>query len=205
MTRTVENATDVVPVPLTARQPLVVGIGGTTRVNSSTERALRIALDAAERSGARTVLLGVADLQLPMYAPEDPNRTPEAERLVGLVRDADGLIIASPGYHGGFSGLLKNAIDYIEDLRADTRPYLDGRAVGAIVCAYGWQATATTLVSIRSVIHALRGWPTPLGVAINSAENVWEADGELVDERVGQQLELLAAQVLQFVHAEMKK
>jgi FMN reductase len=33
----------------------------------------------------------------------------------------------------------------------------------------GWQATTTTLMTMRSTVHALRGWPTPLGVTINSA------------------------------------
>ncbi len=95
-------------------------------------------------------------------------------------------MIASPGYHGGVSGLVKNAIDWVEELRADERPYFDGRPVGLIVVADGWQATITTLSSLRSIVHALRGWPTPLGVAINAAEPA--ADPQ-------PQLELLAAQV----------
>ena len=44
---------------------------------------------------------------------------------------SDGLIIATPSYHGGVSGMIKNALDYIEALRDDARPYLHGRAVGA--------------------------------------------------------------------------
>jgi FMN reductase len=173
--------------------PLVVGLGGTTREGSSTERALRLSLGTAERAGARTLLLAAADLELPMYAPERAERTSAAQRLVDAVREADGLIVASPGYHGGVSGLIKNALDYVEDLREDERPYFDGRAVGCIACANGWQATITTLVSLRSVVHSLRGWPTPLGVAINSAE-----PGALVERHVREQLETLGRQVADF-------
>ncbi|GLJ00677.1 hypothetical protein [Sphingobium sp. BS19] len=39
-----------------AAAPFIVGIGGTTRAGSSTERALRSALDAAAARGARTYL-----------------------------------------------------------------------------------------------------------------------------------------------------
>jgi hypothetical protein len=46
---------------------------------------------------------------------------------------------------GGISGLVKNALDYVEDLRDHELPYLDGRAVGCIGCAYRRQATTTTL------------------------------------------------------------
>ena len=172
-------------------RPLVVGLGGTTRPGSSSERALAIALDAAQELGARTDLIAAGDLQLPLYAPERNERTPEAGRLVGALAAADGVIIASPGYHGGPSGLIKNALDYVEDLRNAPRTYLDGVPVGCIVCANGWQATATTLLALRSVVHALRGWPTPFGAAINSA-----AAG-LDDDDVRAQLRLVGRQVVE--------
>ena len=87
----------------------------------------------------------------------------EQLQLIEAVREADAIIIATPGYHGGVSGLVKNALDTLEELRADDRPYLDGRAVGCIVTAYGWQAAGSVLTSLRSIVHALRGWPTPFG------------------------------------------
>jgi FMN reductase len=46
--------------------PLVVGIGGTMRGDSGTERVLRAALAAAERRGARTSLIAGPHLDLPM-------------------------------------------------------------------------------------------------------------------------------------------
>ena len=85
--------------------PRVVALGGTTRPDSSTERALRHALDAVAATGAQVVLLAGDDLVLPMYAPHEPGRTPAALRLVAELRRADGVIIASPGYHGSLSGL----------------------------------------------------------------------------------------------------
>lgn len=174
-------------------KPRIIGIGGTTRPGSSSERALRAALDLAERAGAETDILLAGDLEFPAYAPERGSLSPQTDRLLDLVRRADGVIVASPGFHGGPSGLIKNALDHLEELRTDERPYLDGRAVGCIVCAAGWQATATTLASLRSTVHALRGWPTPLGVTINSTP-VGESDpivaaapqlGMLVDQVVG--------------------
>jgi FMN reductase len=174
-------------------KPRILGLGGTTRHGSSSERALRAALDLAERAGAQTDILLADDLELPAYAPERGALGPQAGRLLDLVRRADGVIVASPGFHGGPSGLIKNALDHLEELREDERPYLDGRAIGCIVCAAGWQATATTLAALRQTVHALRGWPTPLGVAINSTP-VGDVDpvltaapqlGLLVDQVVG--------------------
>jgi len=192
-------ATDISAEVAPDRRPFIVGLGGTLSESSSSERALRHALAAAEARGARTALFAARALDLPMYPVGQARRTPAAAALVAALAQADGVIIATPGYHGGISGLVKNALDYIEDLRDDARPYLDGRAVGCIVCAYGWQATATTLVSLRSTVHALRGWPTPLGVAINTAEPVFDDTGRVADERCAEQLTTLGRQILDFV------
>src|SRR5262249_60511525 len=84
-----------------------------------------------------------------------------------------------PGCHGAVSGLVKNALDYIGDRREDPRVYLDNTPWGCISCAYGWQAAVGTLGQLRSIGHALRAWPTPLGVAINSADEIWDGAGRL--------------------------
>jgi FMN reductase len=181
-----------------AHAPLIVGIGGTMRSGSGTERVLRAALAATERRGARTLLLAGPALDLPMYSPQSGERTGAARALVDWIGRADGVIVASPAYHGGVSGLLKNALDHIEDLRDAKRPYLDGRAVGCIACAGGWQAAVATLTGLRSIAHALRGWPTPLGVALNTSEPVFGPDGALVDAAALGQLETLADQVISF-------
>lgn len=176
------------------RKPRILGIGGTTRTGSSSERALRIALDLAERAGAEVDILPASELELPMYAPERGAPGAQAQIFLDLVRRADGLIISTPAFHGGPSGLIKNALDYVEELRNDERPYLDGRAVGSIVCAGGWQATTTTLLAQRSTIHALRGWPTPFGVTINSTP-VGDVDPVAA---ATPQLGILAGQVVDF-------
>jgi len=186
------------------KTPFILGIGGTTRAGSSTERILKVALDAARAAGAETAMIGGAALQLPMYDPAAATLAPAAARFVELVRRCHGLVIASPGYHGTISGMIKNAIDYIEALREDPRPYLEGRAVGCIVCAQGWQATGTTLVALRSVVHALRGWPTPFGAAINSALPFFDADGNCTDEAVRRQLETVGRQVVEFARMRLK-
>ncbi len=177
---------------MVARPSFVVGLGGTMRSDSASERALQTALDAAQAGGATTELFAASDLDFPLYAPGVTAPDERVARFLDAIRRSDGLVIASPGYHGGVSGLIKNAIDWVEELRGDQRPYFDGRPVGLIVVADGWQATVTTLISLRSIVHALRGWPTPLGVAINVA------DATGADPR--DQLELLASQVLGGTH-----
>jgi len=179
---------------------LVVGIGGTTGGVSSTERALRIALDAACDAGFRTRMFGGADMaKLPLYDPRAPERTVEEREFVETVRQASAVIIASPGYHGSISGLVKNALDLLEETaRDETRPYLADMPVGLIATAYGWQATGSTIAALRSIVHALRGWPTPFAAAINSQVTKFDDAGGASDPAVVEQLRLIGRQVARF-------
>ncbi|MEX0730760.1 MAG: NAD(P)H-dependent oxidoreductase [Aquisalimonadaceae bacterium] len=183
-------------------QPLILGIGGTTRAGSSTEKALLVSLRAAEAMGARTAMMAGPELELPLYAPERPERTDAARKLVDLFRRADGYIFSSPSYHGSISGLIKNALDYTEDLREDERPYLDGRAVGLIAGAAGWQGPGQTLAAMRAIVHALRGWPTPLGAMLNTELKVFGEDGGCIDASAEFQLQTVGRQVVQFALAQ---
>ena len=184
-------------------KPFIVGIGGTASPGSSTEQALALALASAEKSGARIKLFdGETLASLPHYLTGNASNCPQAQDLIAAVRSADGLIFASPGYHGSISGLVKNAIDYLEETSKDKRVYLDGMPVGLIATAYGWQATGSTLATLRSIVHALRGWPTPLGAAINSSGGIFKG-GACTDAGASAQLELVGKQVTQFARLRM--
>lgn len=184
--------------------PVILGIGGTPRALSSSERALNISLQAARAEGAETIAFSGPDLVLPMYPPNSRERTPQAQRLVDAFRRCDGVIIAVPSYHGSMSGLVKNALDYAEDLRTDERVYLDGLAVGCIVCAGGWQAAGQTLAALRAVAHALRGWPTPLGAMLNSSGKLFDEEGNCLDLTAKMQLEVVGRQVTQFAKMNLR-
>lgn len=183
--------------------PFVVGIGGTTRAQSSVEKLVRCVLEQAENQGAATHLFDGRTLaSLPHYSPENPERTLEQKALVEAVRKADAVVIGSPAYHGGISALVKNAIDLLEDLNKDTRVYLSKRPVGLVVSAYGWQACGLTLQSMRGIVHSMRGWPTPLGITVNAlGQKPFNENGELVDEGIRKLCSVQAQEILDFVRA----
>lgn len=188
--------------------PLVVGIGGTIGGVSSTERALLIALGEARAQGFRTQMFGGADMaRLPLYDPRATSRTPEERAFVDAVRNASAVIISSPGYHGSISGVVKNALDLLEETARDERPYLADMPVGLIATAYGWQATGSTIAALRSIVHALRGWPTPFAAAINTQITKFDDEGRASDPVVMEQLSLIGRQVARFapLAAEAKR
>lgn len=179
--------------------PTILGIGGTIRAGSSTERALMAALGVAAAAGAQTRLLGGAFLAtLPIFDPRPARPTAEQLELAQAVAEADGIIIATPGYHGSISGVMKNALDTLELGRDDPQPYLSGKPVGTIVTAAGSQAGGTSLLTLRAIVHALRGWPTPFGATLNAAAPLFDEAGACCDPKDSAQLAIVAGQVVEF-------
>lgn len=188
------------PAGMPAVKPLIVGIGGTPREQSSTELALLQACEAIGNEAEIRIFAG-RDLLLPLYQPGAASRDAGAAALVSALLHCDGLIIASPAYHGSVSGLVKNALDYAEELSGEERPYLDGVPIGLIACAAGWQAAGQTLATLRTIAHALRGWPTPYGATIRTEPGLFTG-GTCRDPAVAADLARVGEQVLTFAQRQ---
>ncbi len=174
----------------------IVAIGGTVYPGSTTEQAMRLATRPAAEAGAEVSVFGGEYLASLAHYRSTEYEAGSGSELVEAVRSADGVIISAPGYHGTISGLVKNALDYLEDLSRDTRPYLDGRAVGLITTAHGDQASMSTLLTLRAIVHSLRGWPTPMGATIRTHDGLFSTEGECLDERARRHIEMVGKQVL---------
>jgi FMN reductase len=173
-------------------QAVVVGLGGSLRQPSRSLAALKIAVHAAEDAGATVRLFDVRALGLPFFVPRsDP--PPAAEELADAVFEADGLIWSSPMYHGTISGAFKNALDWLELLSRRDPPYLTDKVVGLISSAggvHGLQAVNT----MEYVVRSLRAFAVPLVVPIAAGE-AFDAEGNVVDERVQNQLRHLGEEI----------
>lgn len=146
----------------------------------------------AKAMGADVELIAGSELEMPFYNPATELRSAEAKALIAALRRADGVVIGSPGYHGSVSGLIKNALDYVEDMSGDEVAYLDGRAVGLIASGAGMAGAMTTLSAMRDITHALRGFVTPFGYAFNSTDR-----SETAKESGDRQMKLLAGQTFE--------
>ncbi|HZC18253.1 MAG TPA: NAD(P)H-dependent oxidoreductase, partial [Rubrobacteraceae bacterium] len=112
----------------------VIGIGGTLREGSTSLGALRRALTAAKEAGADTELLDLRDLNLPLYEPGKPLEEygPEVGQLIETVRETDALLLSTAAYHGTLAGVTKNALDFLQLMARDEKPYLQDKVVGLI-------------------------------------------------------------------------
>ncbi|MGW1050733.1 NADPH-dependent FMN reductase [Streptomyces sp. NPDC001118] len=175
----------------------IAALGGSLRTGSVSAAALRYCAARAAGAGAEVTLITGADLVLPLYDPEAHVPSAAQLRLLAALRDADGVLLASPTYHGGMSGLLKNALDHTEGLARDRRRYLDGRSVGCLTVAWNEVAGASALTALRASAQALRGWAVPMGVVVPAA-TIFPATDVCADPRTTRRLDILTDQVLDF-------
>ncbi|WP_436494966.1 NADPH-dependent FMN reductase [Actinokineospora sp. HUAS TT18] len=185
-------------------------VGGSLRPGSVSERVLAACADLAAVHGARSTVLTAEDLDLPLYRPGATHRPRAARELLSALRRADGVIIVTPTYHGGVSGLIKNALDYVEDLAGDTPAYLDGRVVGTVAVGWSEHGAATAVAELRTAVLCLRGWVTPMAVTVNSVPlstletTINGSAGSAIDAalrsdaRLMRRLEILVGQVVDF-------
>lgn len=168
------------------------------REGSTSLGALRRALRAANEAGAGTELLDLEQLRLPFYEPGKAldDYGPEVGRLVEAVRGADALLVSTGAYHGMLAGVTKNALDFLQSLSGDERPYLDGKVVGVISTAGGDQAAVRAADALVDIAHALRATVAPLIVAIPKAWQLFEG-GAITDEGYGARLDNLGRLVVE--------
>ena len=174
---------------------MIVGLGGSTASHSNSRAALQTALEGAASAGARTQLLDIHELDLPMYNPEQNEPTEAAATLIESCHEADGLLWSSPMYQGTISGALKNALDWLHLLADRDPPYLHDKVIGLISAAGGTQGLQA-INTMEFAVRALRGWAVPYVVPVASAHRVFDREGRIQDEAIELQLQTLGGEVV---------
>ncbi len=177
----------------------IVGIGGTYRENSTSLWALQHALEVARAEGATTQLLDIRRVNLPMYQPdyELDDYEQNVKDYVRVMQHADGFLISTAAYHGSLAGVTKNALDFMEYLADAPRPYLHNKPVGLIATASGEMADVHSITAMINVVHSLRGIALPLSVPIHGAKHVFNAEGQVINEKIAARLTQLGKMVVE--------
>src|ERR1041384_816484 len=174
-------------------QTRVVGICGSLRVGSYTRMALDIALHGAEEAGVQTQLIDLREYELAFCGGgDDVNLPKDVQRLRDEVKRAHGIILATPEYHGGYSGVLKNALDLMGF------DEFQGKMIGLVGVSGGSLGAAGPLNALRSVGRALHAWVVPEQVGVPNVSDVFDETGHCKDKSIEKRLKAVGRQVAKF-------
>ncbi|TMU88260.1 NAD(P)H-dependent oxidoreductase [Bacillus sp. BHET2] len=131
----------------------------------------------ASRFIARTYTCDIIDLSdgtLPLYTGEqDQSELTAVQSLKKKVKEADAVILASPEYHSGMSGTLKNALDFLSSEQFAHKP------VALIACAGGGKGGINCLNNLRIVGRGVYANVIPKQLILDPHCFDYEGDGLL--------------------------
>jgi NAD(P)H-dependent FMN reductase len=159
---------------MAAERPLFIPvILGTTRMGRMSSHAARLVTEElGKRSGIETDLIDLGQLSLPT------NDAGEAIKQVDFsakVDRADALVVVSPEYNHGYSGLLKHVLD------SCLKEYIH-KAVGIVGVSAGPFGGTRVIQNLLPVMRELGLVTIFWDINISNVQKVFAADGELLEQ-----------------------
>lgn len=166
-------------------------ISGTNRPNNYTSRALRIVADELQKLGARPEFIDARDLQLGFPGQET---TPDAMRLQEMIRSAQGVILATPEYHGSFAAMTKLIIENLGFPSA-----VQGKPLALLGVASGRLGAIKSLEQLRSVCAHTGAIVMPGAVSVAGVHQAFDEDGRVTDPGTEKALRDVAGSLVEFL------
>lgn len=178
----------------------IIGVSGSLRSGSLNSSLLRAAASLMP-TGATLEIGSIKDIPLYDGDVEAAKGLPDAvTKLKERIVAADGLLLVTPEYNNSMPGVFKNAIDWLSRPPGDIGRVFGGRPVGVIGASPGGFGTLLSQTAWLPVLKTL-GTAAYFGarVQVSRANEAFNSSGELVDERVREQLKKYLAGFSDFV------
>jgi NAD(P)H-dependent FMN reductase len=128
---------------------------------------------------------------------EEREGLPEnAKKLKQIFLANDGLLISSPEYNSGISGVLKNAIDWVSRTETDDEKPLCcflGKVAALMSASPGALGGLRGLVQVRAILGNIKVLVLPDQIAVSKAYEAFNPDGSLKDAKQHTAVEKLGA------------
>jgi FMN reductase len=172
----------------------VVAVVGSVRPGNYTSKALALVVDELQKM--EKVTLEVFDpARMKLAPPGSKTDDPEVERLQKSMREATGVILSTPEYHGSFSSIIKLVI---ENLGFPSG--LSGKPVALLGVAAGQIGAIKALEHLRSVCSHVGAIVLPGPVSVAGVQQVFDEEGRCLDEKIEKRIRGVATQLLDYIN-----
>ncbi|MBI3024126.1 MAG: NAD(P)H-dependent oxidoreductase [Candidatus Tectomicrobia bacterium] len=154
--------------------PVILAIGGSRRPGNNTDKALRLAVEELTAGGGRVDWVRLGELRLPL--PGEPSDSPDPGNLQRKVLASDGILIATPEYHGSISSTLKLAIDNL-----GFPSTLEGKTIAILGVAMGPEGAKNALAHLRHILTHIGGKVIPEETSIGSVHKKFDEGGRCLE------------------------
>jgi FMN reductase len=160
----------------------ILGIAGSLRQDSITNKAILLAMEKIQSTEIETEIIQLRDMNLPFCdGGSSYNNYPDVERFRQKVKQSNAILLVAPEYHGSVSGALKNALDLLEI------EHVKGKVVGLIAICGGVSNTGA-LNTLRIICRWLHAFVIPEQIVIAEADTAFDIEGKLRDGQLDAKL-----------------
>ncbi|MEW4369960.1 NADPH-dependent FMN reductase [Paenibacillus kandeliae] len=152
-------------------------IAGSTRPEASTTRLCEYIARLLKEQGHEAEVFDLQQHPLPLYGPGEAYGHEEVLKLSAAAKGADALVLATPEYHGSLSGVLKNALDFLNSESFNNKVVLAANSAGG-------QVGTASLLHLQTIVRNLHGINCPEWISIGGAQREFDQDGNPADEGV---------------------
>lgn len=177
----------------------IIAFGGSLRAASYNQKLAEAAAAGARDAGAEVTVIALRDFPMPLYDQdiEDSGGMPgPAAEFKKLLAEADGFLIATPEYNGGYTAALKNAIDWASRATAEDEPPLSvfkGKSAAILAGSPGKMGGKRSLAQFRTLLEGIRVEVIPEEVSVPGVDGKFGEDGKISDAELVTRLRELGA------------
>jgi NAD(P)H-dependent FMN reductase len=127
---------------------------------------------------ATTELIDLHEYQFPLFderLSHQTNPAPDVLKFADKIKKADGVLIVTPEYNGGYPASLKNVVDLLYD-------EWHRKPVAITTVSNGSFGGSQVITSLLFTLWKIRAWVVPAMFPVPKVEEVFHEDGEPVDK-----------------------
>ena len=166
----------------------VTVLSGSTKANSTVTLLCRYIAVCMESDGHEVTIFDLATMPLPiMCETEKYDNNSHVNTLKEWMNEADGIVLATPEYHGAMSGALKNALDFLW-------PQFAGKPV-TVASVAGGAVGVSSLLMLQTIMRQVHAINSPAWVSLCGPDRGFNEDGTPENEKVAERIQKACAQL----------
>lgn len=158
-------------------------IAGSNRKGSTSTKLCTYLQKQLDARGCTVTLYDLYVHPIPFFSPDERDkRDDHLHKLFKTTEEADGIILSTPDYHGGISGVLKNALDYLGGDQFREKPVLSVSSAGGAV-------GVSSLLHLQAIVRNVHGINCPEWISIGGEQRQFDEQGTPLDARTVSRVE----------------
>ncbi|HYF32915.1 MAG TPA: NADPH-dependent FMN reductase [Chitinophagaceae bacterium] len=153
---------------------------GSIRVGRQTHKIAYYVQQKLQERGIDTVMIDLASQPLPFMEERSHHQRPQTGQIASMgtqLKTADAILLVSPEYHGSFTGVLKNALDYYWSEFAR-------KPMGVIATGSGRMGGINASTQLQHVILSLGAYALPFKLLIPEIQHAFDENMQPLREDV---------------------